>query len=131
LGDGAGGDSWRWLRWQSELELADQKLEFEFGVGVAAQQYLASICCWQMDIDHLDGGELVESASGCQPRRQGVEAARQGDVHTVSQEGDEDMGLDSPFVLMEDRADRQVALQVLEGLFDAHELNVMLNVILP
>ena len=47
LGDGAGGDSWRWLRWQSELELADQELEFEFGVGVAAQEYLASICCWQ------------------------------------------------------------------------------------
>jgi len=33
LGDGGGGDSGRWLRRQAELELADEELEFGFGVG--------------------------------------------------------------------------------------------------
>jgi hypothetical protein len=34
---------------------------------------------------------------------------------TVSQERDEDMGFDTALVLMEHRADRQVALQVLNA----------------
>jgi hypothetical protein len=36
------------------------------------------------------------------------------------------MSFDPAFVLMEDRADRQVALQVFERLFHGDELNVVL-----
>jgi hypothetical protein len=55
-----------------------------------------------------------------------VQPARQGDLKGVGEEGDEDVGLDAPFVLVEDRADREVALQVLERLFDRDELDVVL-----
>jgi hypothetical protein len=37
-----------------------------------------------MDVDHLDGGELLERAAGGEPWGQGVEAALQGDVHESS-----------------------------------------------
>jgi hypothetical protein len=47
-----------------------------------------------------------------------VEPARQRDLQGIGEEGDEDMGFDSAFVVMEDRADRQVPLQVLEGFLD-------------
>jgi hypothetical protein len=79
-----------------------------------------------MDVDHLDGGEFIERGAGGQSRGQGMESAREGDLKAIGEEGDEDMGLDALFVMMEDRADRQVALQVLEGLLDGDELNVIL-----
>src|ERR1700729_2220544 len=44
----------------------------------------------------------------------------------IGEEGDEDMGFDSAFVVMEDRADRQVPFQVLEGFLHGDELNVVL-----
>jgi len=59
-----------------------------------------------MDIDHLDGGKLFERASRSQAGRESVQAARQGDVQAIGEEGDEDVGFDAPLVLMEDRADR-------------------------
>ena len=68
----AGGDArWR-LRRQTELELLDQKEEFWLGLSVACQQQLAPVGRRQMDIDHLDGGKLLESASRSQSRRQSV-----------------------------------------------------------
>jgi hypothetical protein len=45
-----------------ELELLDQEPEFRVRLGVAGQQQLPPVGCRQMDIDHLDGGELLESA---------------------------------------------------------------------
>ena len=74
----------------------------------------------------MDGGELFESASRGQPRRQGMEATGQGDLHTVGEKGDEDMGLYAPLVLMEDRTDREVALEIFERFFDGDELYVIL-----
>lgn len=63
LGKCGGGNFGRWLRRQAELELADQELEFRFGVGISGEQDLAPVGGRQMDIDHLDGGELFESGS--------------------------------------------------------------------
>ncbi len=71
-----------------------------------------------MNIDHLHGGELVERAARGQPRRQGMKATGQRDLHAVSQKGDEDVGLDPLLVLMEDRTNRQITLEIAEGLFD-------------
>ena len=114
------------MGWQAELEPVDQELEFGFGVGVAGEQNLAPVGGRQMDIDHLDGGELFECAPRGQPGRQGMKATGQGDLHAVSQKGDEDVGLDPLLVLVEDRADRQVAFEITEGLFDGDELDVVL-----
>jgi hypothetical protein len=79
-----------------------------------------------MDIDHLDGGELLGSAAGAQSRRQRMQAALQRDVRTMGQEGDEDIGLDPTFLMMEDPSDGEVSLQVFEGFFDGDELDVAL-----
>jgi hypothetical protein len=126
LVDSGRGDPWRRLRWQAELEPVDQKLEFRFGVSVTGEQDLAPVGGRQMNIDHLDSGKLFERAPCGQSGRQGMKAAGQGDLHAVSQKGDEDVGFDPPLVLMEDRANRQVAFEIAERLFDGDELDVVL-----
>jgi hypothetical protein len=40
-------------------------------------------------------------------------------------EGDEDMSLDPCLVLMEDRPNREIALEVLEGLFHRDQLQII------
>src|SRR5919109_4075651 len=95
-------------------------------MGVAGEQDLAPIGRRQMNVDHLDGSELFERTTCGQSRRQGMKATGQCDLHAISQERDEDVGLDPRLVLMEDRADRQIALEIAEGFFDGDELNVVL-----
>ena len=58
-------------------------------------------------VDHLHGGELLEDRAGRESGRQIAQAPGEGDVQAVSQEGDEDMGLDAVFALMVDRPDGQ------------------------
>jgi hypothetical protein len=103
------------LRGQTEFELLDQKLEFWLGLSVACQQHLAAVGRGQMNIDHLDGGELLKTTARDQSWRQGMEATVQRDLQTISQERDEDMGFDPVLVLMEDRPYGQIALQVLNA----------------
>src|SRR5260370_2603949 len=55
-----------------------------------------------------------------------MKGARERDVHAIRQKGDEDVGFDPLFVLMEDRTDRQVAFEIAEPLFDGDELRVVL-----
>jgi hypothetical protein len=124
--DGGRGDPGGRLRWQSKFEPIDQELKFGFGMGVAGEQDLAPIGGRQMDVDHLDSGELFERTTCGQPGRQGVKPARQRDLHAVGQEGDEDVGLNPRLVLMEHRADCQIALEVAERLFDGDQLDVVL-----
>ena len=81
-----GGDPGRRLRWQAELELVDQELEFGLGMGVAGEADLATVGGRQMHIDHLNGGELFERAARSEPGRQSMKPARQSDLHAISQE---------------------------------------------
>src|SRR6266849_5659502 len=120
------GDPWRWLRRQAELEPVDDELEFGFGVGVAGEQDLAPVGGRQMNVDHLDGGKFFERAARSQSGRQGIQTTGQGDLHAVGQKGDEDVGLDPLLVLMEDRTNREIALEIAERLFDGNELRVVL-----
>jgi hypothetical protein len=55
------------------------------------QHQLTPVGCWQMDVDHLNAGEFFQSAACGQARRQRLQAALQGDLQAVSQEGDEDV----------------------------------------
>src|SRR5215510_3837633 len=54
-----------------------------------------------------------------------MKAPRQGDVQTVSQKGNEDIGLDARLELVKDRPDGQIAFEVLERLLDRHQQQVM------
>ena len=68
----------RWWLWrQIEPELLDQKSEFRLRLGVAGPQQFAHIGCRQMDIDHLNGGELLERAARGPSWRQGMQATLQ------------------------------------------------------
>jgi len=95
-------------------------------LGVAIEQDLAPVGGRQMNVNHLNGGELFERTARGQPGRQGMKATGQGDLHAVGQKGDEDVGFDPRLVLMEDRTNRQVAFEIAERLFDGDELCVVL-----
>ena len=66
-----GGDPGRWLGRQLELELVDQQLQLGFRLGVAGEAEFASIGGRQVDVDHLDGGELLERAAAVSPGAKG------------------------------------------------------------
>jgi len=51
----------------------------------------------------------------------------QRDLHAVSQKGDEDVGFDPLLVLVEDRTDRQISLEIAEGLFDIPYMLPLIN----
>ena len=125
-GRACGGDFRGRLGRQGQVHAVDQQAQFGLGFGVAGQHDLAPVGGRQMHVDHLDGGELRQRAAGGEAWGEAVQAAGQGDLQAVGEEGDEDMGFDAPFVVMEDRTDREVALQVLERLFDCDELDVVL-----
>ena len=94
VGDGCSGDFWGRLGRQDELHLFEQELQLGFRLGIAGEAEFASVSGRQVDVDHLDGGELLERAARGEPRRQGVEAALQGDVEAIGEERDEDVRLD-------------------------------------
>src|SRR5205085_10980003 len=79
LGERGRGDSGRGLGRQLELEAADQEVELGFRLGVSGQLDFTPVGGGQVDVYHLDGGELFQCAAGGQARRQGMEAAGQGD----------------------------------------------------
>ena len=126
VGDRGGSDFRQRLRRQLQPELLDQQLEFRLRLGVPGQRQLSPVSRRQMDIDHLQGGEPFQRTARSQPERQGVRAALERDLQAVGQERDEDMSLDPALVLMEDRADRQIPLEVFERLLHGGKLDVVL-----
>jgi hypothetical protein len=56
---------------------ADPNLGLEAAFHIACQQQLAPVSRWQMNIDHLERGELLENAVCGQSRRQCIQSALQ------------------------------------------------------
>jgi len=75
---------------------------------------------------HLDGGEFSSAlrALNRAPEHGGVAVA---DIACSRPEGDEDGASMRFFVLMEERADRQVAFEIAEGLFDGRRAGVVFH----
>jgi hypothetical protein len=121
-----GGDPWRWLRRPLEVELPDQELRVGVEFGMAAEDEWAAVGGGKVNVEHLDGGELVQHRSGCEAGRQRLEPRAQGDVETIGQKGDEDVRFDALDQLVVDRTPSQVVLEVLEGGLDFGELDVEL-----
>src|ERR1700687_6415316 len=91
---------------------------------LTAENQGAAVGSREMHVEHLDGGELVEHGPGGEPGGERLEPSAQRDVQTVSQEGDEDVRLDTVLELMVDRAQVQIVLHGLEGGLDLDELDV-------
>ena len=117
-GELGGGDFGGRLGRQLQLEAVDEEAQVGLGLGEAGKDDLAAVGGGQMHVDHLQGGELLERATRGQAWGEVVQAAGQGDLQAIGEEGDEDVGFDTLLVLMEDRADREVALEVPESFFD-------------
>ena len=62
------------------------------------------------------------TARGVSP---GARALLEGDKQAIGDERDEDVGLDAMIALVVDGPDRQIALELLEGLLDLGELDVI------
>src|SRR3990172_1657090 len=99
-----GGYSRWWLRRQGEIESFHEKSLVWVGLGVAAQDQGAAIGGREMNIKHLDAGELVEHGSRGETRRQWLESRPQGDVQAIGHEGDKDVRFDAALEIMVDRA---------------------------
>ena len=56
-------DFGRLLQGQLELEPVDQEFELGLWLGVSGEHDLAAVGCRQMNIDHLDGSELLKRAA--------------------------------------------------------------------
>jgi len=77
-----------------------------------------------VDVQHLDGGELLKYCAGRQPRRQRAQALFQRDLEAIGEEGHEDVRLNTLVCLMIDGPDGEIALELLEGLLHLGELDV-------
>ena len=66
------GDPGRRLRRQAELELLQQELMIFFGLCVAGEDEGPPVRGGEVNVQHLDGGELLKHGAGRQPRRQRV-----------------------------------------------------------
>jgi hypothetical protein len=73
----------------------------------------------------LHGAEFLQHRPRGQPRRQGTQALLEGDKQAIGDERDEDVGLDAMIELVVEGPDRQIALELLEGLLDLGELDVI------
>jgi len=93
-------------------------------LGVTAQDQGSAVGGREVDVEHLDGGELVEHRPRGEAGRQRPEPGAQRDVQTISEEGHEDVRLDALLQLVIDRPSLQIVLEVLEGRLDFNELNV-------
>ena len=106
-----GGDPWRGLRGKLEVELPDQELLVGVEFGMAAEHERAAIGGGKVNIEHLDGGELVQHGPRGEAVRQRLEHRAQGDVETIGEEGDEDVRFDALDQLMVDRTQSQIVLE--------------------
>src|SRR3972149_908644 len=98
-----GGYSRWWLRRQGEIESFHEKSLVWVGLGVTAQDQGAAIGSREMNIEHLDAGELVKHGARGEARRQWLELRPQGDVQAIGHEGDEDVRFDAALDLMVNR----------------------------
>ena len=123
LGAPVCGDGRDLLGGQGEAELVEDEPQLGLRFGVAGQAQLAAVGGGHVQVDHLH--ELLDDAARGQSRGERIEASGKGYVEAIGEEGDKDVRLDAFDVLMEDRADGEVALDGLERLFDGDELKVI------
>ena len=75
-----GGDAWRRLGRQAELQLLQEDLLIMVRLGIARQHDMAAVRGGQVDVDHLHGLELFQDRPGSEARRQGAQALLESDL---------------------------------------------------
>src|SRR5208283_2334785 len=77
---------------------------------LGAQDQRSAIGGGEVDVEHLDGGELVEHGPRGEAGGHRPEPGAQRDVHAIGEEGDEDVRLDAALQLVVDRPELQIVL---------------------
>jgi hypothetical protein len=72
-----------------------EKLLVGVQFGVAAQDQRTAVGCWELDVEHLDGGKLVEHGPRGEAGGQRLELGAQRDVKTIGHESNEDVRFDT------------------------------------
>ena len=109
-----------------QLQLSEQQTLVGIRLGIAAQEQLPTIGSRQIDIDHLQAGELLQHRARSQARGKGLEPGLHTDLKAVGEESHEDMGFDALVLLMPDRSNGEIGLEFLERLLDLGQLDVEL-----
>jgi hypothetical protein len=107
-----------------KFEFFEQDFLVGLGLGVAAQDGGSPVGGRKVDVEHLDGRELIENGTGGESGGMGTKTGPQGDVETVGQKGDKDVGFDPGVELVVDRAPDQIVFEGFERSFDFRELDV-------
>ena len=104
--------------------MLQQELLILLRLSVAGVDERAPVRRGEVNVQHLDGGELFKHGARRQSRRQRAQALLQSYLEAVGEEGHEDVRLDAPIGLVIDGPDGEIALQFLERLFHLSELDV-------
>jgi len=73
-------------------------------LGAATLHQGASVGGRQMHVDHLDSGEFLQGGPEAQALGEGAQVGVHGNLHAISEEGDQDVGVNAPLQLVEDRS---------------------------
>ncbi len=73
------------------------------GLGVTAQDQGSAVDGWEVDVEHVDGGKLVERRARGEAGSQRPEPGAQRDVQPIGEEGHEDVRFDALLPLVIDR----------------------------
>jgi hypothetical protein len=92
--------------------------------GVAAQDERTTIGGWEVDVEHLDGGQFVEHGPRGEAGGQRLELGAQRDVKAIGHKGNEDVRFDTMLELVKDRTELQIILEILERGLDLDELDI-------
>ena len=86
---------------------------------------MASVDGWDVHVNHLHGGKLIEHGTRRKPRRQRPQSIAESDVQAIGEKGDENVRLNARLELVMDRADGEIAFQIFKCLFDSDELQII------
>jgi len=78
-------------------------------LGIARQDHVASIGCWQVDIDHLHGFEFFQYGTRSQSWRFGFGSVFQRHLQAVTQEADEDIAARKKALVFRKKANEMAA----------------------
>ena len=103
----SGADARRRLFGQSKTGLVEQQAVVVVRLRVARQDEFASVRCGQVDVHHLEGGELLDHRARSQAGRMGSGHVLERDEQAVADEGKEHVCLDALVEAVEHRAHRE------------------------
>ena len=96
------GNARRRLGGEGDSEFIEKDFDVGLRLGIARQDEPSAVDHGYVDGNHLDGGELLHHRQGSEARGMNHEPVFECDLEAVSQEGNQDMGVDAVLQLVVD-----------------------------